>query len=63
MNTARLRDQVRAEMSRLTGKRYTLDLDAMDDDSLRELVRFVRDAVHEKTRARQQAIREPWRRA
>ena len=62
MTDTRLRDQVRAEMGRLTGKRYAVDLDAVDDASLRDLLRFVRDAAYEKTRARQHALREPWRR-
>ena len=61
MKTNRLRDHVRAEMSRLTGKRYAVDLDALDDGSVRELLRFVRDAAYEKSKARRQGSREPWR--
>ena len=62
MTDPRLREHVQAEMQRLTGKQYAADLDTLDDDSLRELLRFVRDAAFEKRRARQQALREPWRR-
>ena len=62
MTDPRLREHVRAELSRLTGKRYAVHLDALDDDSVRELLRFVRDAAYEKGKARRQASRERWRR-
>lgn len=51
-----------AEISRATGRRYRIKLDALDDESLRELQRLLRDLDHEKQMAVQQARLQPWRR-
>lgn len=39
---------LRAEMRRATGRDYRVNLDPMDDASLRELRRFLRDVEFEK---------------
>ncbi|MCB9609828.1 MAG: hypothetical protein H6716_24770 [Polyangiaceae bacterium] len=39
-----------AELQRLTGRRYAIKLEQLDDDSLQELRRLVRDAQEEKNR-------------
>ena len=51
-----------AEISRATGRRYRIQLDALDDESLRELQRHLRDLDHEKQMAVQQARLQPCRR-
>ncbi|MBI5485762.1 MAG: hypothetical protein HY905_00355 [Deltaproteobacteria bacterium] len=45
-----------------TGRRYSISFDLLDDDSLREVQRFLRDIETEKQRAVQQARLWPWRR-
>jgi hypothetical protein len=51
-----------AEITRATGRRYSIKLEALDDESLRELQRLLRDLDHEKQMAVQQARLQPWRR-
>ena len=51
-----------SEITRATGRRYRIQLDALDDESLRELQRLLRDLDHEKQMAVQQARLQPWRR-
>lgn len=58
----RLIEWLRAETARATGRRYQIDLDALDVQSLRELVRLVRDLEHEKHAAVNRARMTPWRR-
>lgn len=58
----RLVEWLTAEITRATGRRYGIKLDALDDESLRELQRLVRDLDHEKQMAVQQARLQPWRR-
>jgi hypothetical protein len=58
----RLVEWLTAEISRATGRRYGIKLDALDEESLRELQRLVRDLDHEKQMAVQQARLQPWRR-
>ena len=48
--------------SRATGRRYRIQLEALDDESLREFQRLLRDLDHEKQMAVQQARLQPWRR-
>ena len=43
-------------------RRYPIDFDALDVQSLRELVRLIRDLEHEKQAAVNQARMMPWRR-
>ena len=57
----RLVDGLRAEIQRATGRRYQVDLDALDQESLRELRRLLRDLEDERRRAVQQARMTPWR--
>jgi hypothetical protein len=52
---------IRLAISR-TGRRYTIKLEALDDESLRELQRLLRDLDHEKQMAVRQARLHPWRR-
>lgn len=54
--------QVEAEIARATGRRYHIDLAALDAASLRELLRLLRDLDHEKVAAARRAQRTPWRR-
>ena len=58
----RLIEWLRAELARATGRRYQIDLDALDVQSLRELVRLIRDLDHEKQAAVNRARMMPWRR-
>ena len=46
----RLIEWLRAETARATGRRYQIDFDALDVQSLRELVRLIRDLDHEAGR-------------
>ena len=58
----RLADWLRAEMARASGgRRYSIDLDALDLDSLRELQRLLRDLDAERRTAVQRARLAPWR--
>jgi hypothetical protein len=45
-----------------TGRRHSIKLDALNDESLRELQRFLRDLEHKRQMAAQQARLQPWRR-
>lgn len=58
----RLVEWLVAEITRTTGRRYSIKLEALDDESLRELQRLLRDLNHEKQMAVQQARLQPWRR-
>jgi len=56
----RLIEWLRAATARATG-RYQIDFDALDVQSLRELVRLIRDLDHEKQAAVNRARMMPWR--
>ena len=56
----RLIEWLRAETARGTGRHYQIDLDALDIQSLRELVRLIRDLDHEKHAAVNRARMMPW---
>jgi len=58
----RLVEWIAAEVMRSTGRRYAIKLEALDDESLREFQRLLRDLDHEKQIAVQQARLQPWRR-
>ena len=58
----RLVDWVVAYIAQMTGRRYRINLDALDYDSLREVQRFLRDVETEKQQAVQQARLWAWRR-
>lgn len=58
----RLVEWLSTEITRATGRRYGIKLDTLDDESLRELERLLRDLDHEKQMAVQQARLQPWRR-
>lgn len=58
----RLVEWLVAEITRTTGRRYSIKLEALDAESLRELQRLLRDLDHEKQMAVQQARLQPWRR-
>ena len=58
----RLIEWLRAETARATGRRYQIDFDGLDVQSLRELVRLIRDLDHEKQAAVNRARMMPWRR-
>jgi len=57
----RLVEWIVAEVMRSTGRRYRIQLDALGDESLRELQRLLRDLDHEKQMAVQRARICPWR--
>jgi hypothetical protein len=57
----RLVEWLRAELARATGRRYRIDLGALDAESLRELQRILRDLEHEKQAAVNRARLTPWR--
>ena len=50
-----------AELARATGRRYRIDLHALDVESLRELQRVLRDLDHERQAAVNRARLLPWR--
>jgi hypothetical protein len=52
---------IRGEISRATGRSYQIDLDAMDVNSLRDLLRLLRDLDAERRTAVQRARTLPWR--
>lgn len=58
----RLVERLVAEITHATGRRYRIKLDTLDDESLRELQRLLRDLDHEKQMAVQQVRLQPWRR-
>jgi hypothetical protein len=58
----RLVEWLRAELARATGRRYRIDLDALDVQSLRELQRLLRDLDHERQAAVNRARLMPWTR-
>jgi hypothetical protein len=43
-------------------RRHAIKLEALDDESLRELQRILRHLDHEKQKAVQKARLQPWRR-
>lgn len=53
---------IETEISRTTGRRYRIDLDALDLQSLREFQRLLRDLDSEKAQALNQSRLFPWRR-
>jgi len=57
----RLVEWLRAEVARATGRRYRIDLDALDVESVRELLRLLRDLDSERRMAVQRARLTPWR--
>ena len=61
-NKRRLIEWLGADAPRASGRRYQIDFDAMDVQSLRELVRLIRDLDHEKQAAANRARMMPWRR-
>lgn len=57
----RLIDWIRAEVQRSTGRRYRIDLESLDLESLRDLQRLLRDLDAEHQMAVQRARMLPWR--
>jgi hypothetical protein len=57
----RLVEWLTAEITRATGRRYAIKLEALDDESLRELQRLLRDLDAEHRMAVQRARLCPWR--
>jgi len=53
---------IETEISRTTGRRYRIDLNALDLQSLRDVQRLLRDLDSEKTQAINKAKFLPWRR-
>lgn len=51
---------LRGEISRATGRRYQIDLDLLDEKSLQELRRLLRDLDGEKQAAVRRARIFPW---
>jgi ribosome recycling factor len=54
--------ELRNAMLRTTGRDYRVSLDALDDETRRELQRFFRDVAYDKQAAVNNARRQPWRR-
>jgi hypothetical protein len=50
-----------ATMATTIGRRYRIDFEALDFQSLRELQRLVRDLVEEKDEAARKARLMPWK--
>ena len=53
---------VSAEISRATGKRYAIKLELLDEPSLREMQRLLRDLEDEKRAFARRAQLHPWKR-
>ncbi len=58
----RLARAVEGDIARATGRRYQIDLAALDERSLRELQRLLRDLDAEQRAAVQRARVFPWQR-
>ena len=58
----RLAKQVEGEIERASRRQYRLNLDNLDDLTLQELRRFVRDMEYEKQVAINRLRRNPWSR-
>lgn len=54
---------LRVELYRMTGREYRIHYDSLDLESLRELLRFVRDADAEARNRAKRAQLNPWREA
>lgn len=57
----RLVDRLTSGIGRATGRRYQIDLDALDEPSLKELARLLRDLAYEKSSAVRRARLSPWK--
>jgi len=53
---------IRATMSRMTGRRYAIDLETLPTESLLDLQRFLRDIEGEQQMQVKRARMQPWRR-
>jgi hypothetical protein len=54
---------IEAHIARATSRRYRIQLDALDIESLREVQRLLRDLESEQRNAARRAQTMPWRRA
>ena len=54
-------ETIRNEMQRLTGRLYQVKLDDLDEQTRRELQRFIRDAASEIQSIKNRARNHPWR--
>ena len=54
--------RIRAHIARTAGRTYTIDLEALDLDSLRDMERLLRDLDYDRRRDVEQARIFPWRR-
>jgi hypothetical protein len=54
--------EVEGAVIRATHRRYRINYDALDKESLREFTRMLRDLEYEKTSAVKAAKTMPWRR-
>jgi hypothetical protein len=57
----RLIQQILGAIARSSGRRYAIDLDALDEPSLRELIRLLRDLDQEQMIKVRRARTSPWR--
>ena len=55
--------QLHAQIGRMTGRRYDIKLDTLDERSLQELSRLLRDVEFDKMAAVKRAQMQAWRRA
>jgi hypothetical protein len=62
MENAYLARQLLAEMSRLTGREYRIDLAKLDAKGLSEMQRFLHDVKSESANRARRAQLNPWRR-
>jgi hypothetical protein len=53
---------LKAETSRMTGRAYQIDYEALPAESLREMMRLMRDLDQEKANDVRRARMMPWRR-
>jgi hypothetical protein len=60
MNPMSQPDRLRGSMQRITGRRYNVKVEMLDDESRRELARFLRD-VEDTMGGLKRRARQPWR--
>jgi hypothetical protein len=59
----RLAQILKSEIRQVTGRAYRIDYDKLDQESLQELLRMLRDIDYDKRAALNRARTQPWRRA
>jgi phosphoserine phosphatase len=62
MHKAHMIRLIESEIAQVTGRAYRIKLDNLDEESLREVIRLIRDLRQDKQAAVYRARITPWRR-